>query len=487
MAIEPKPFPLAVQPDNRGIGATAASKDAKIVNAFLEKNSTTGELVLFKRPGLVNRGSPGTGAYGIYNWEGNVYICANGHLWQVTGGATLSFTDLGIISAADSRRFQFTECGSSGLRHLYFSNDSAAYLMTPAHVISTPAGANFPGGGGSGSSAYLDGTLYVLDIYGNIHGSAVGDPTDWTDTTNVISTLAKNEKAVTIYALNNYIIAFKNYSLDAYWDQGNPTGSPLALIQGAHAEIGIYNAGETLAKVGVELFWLGQTKDGPFQVFKMTNLNVTKISTPPVERLLALCVSQTIRGYSATFNGKKFYVVSSINSINSLANITLAYDVETAMWYQWTWYDGGPFPFDDSAISNIVAADIYSTTRTSSYLLNRTDGEVYYLDPNTYTDDDGQFAVEIVTPNIDGGSRNIKVLGRMDLVGDQITGALVSYRFSDDDYQTWGSWATVDMGLDLDIQTNLGSFRKRAFHFKHQQNTALRLKRLDLYLNPGAT
>jgi hypothetical protein len=81
---------------------------------------------------------------------------------------------------------------------------------------------------------------------------------------------------------------------------------------------------------------------------------------------------------------------------------------------------------------------------------------------------------------MDGGTRNLKRMNSMELVGDtNRTSANVSVRYTDDDYQTWSDARTVDLS-DRPILHNLGSFRKRAFELTHESDTPLRLNTIEV-------
>jgi hypothetical protein len=95
------------------------------------------------------------------------------------------------------------------------------------------------------------------------------------------------------------------------------------------------------------------------------------------------------------------------------------------------------------------------------------------------------FQVGIYTPNYDMGTRLIKVLTNMSLVGDQVTGTSVTMNYSDNDYVTWSADHTFDMGLDRPTLFDLGPFTKRAFRFFHQADTIFRCKAVELYVSAG--
>jgi len=56
---------------------------------------------------------------------------------------------------------------------------------------------------------------------------------------------------------------------------------------------------------------------------------------------------------------------------------------------------------------------------------------------------------------------------------------------SDDDYQTWSNFREVDLSKNRPMLTNCGTFRRRAYHFRHQSNTPLRIQAVELMIDLG--
>ena len=494
MALD-RPFPisLAVQPSNRGVGASATAKDAKIVNAYLDQDPATGEWWAVKRPALVKIGPTASGGQGIGSWQTVAYVVANNTLYQYAS-AFNTFTSIGSMTNLNSKLTRILSWNAPTKGWLVAWSADAAYLYQSS--ISQISGANFPSSGVKGM-AFLDGTLYVLDTFGNIAGSAINDPTDWTDTTNVVTNWTTEDNPTGLARFGNYIVSFMTHTMDVYYDAGNPTGSPLSIIQSAHQAVGLSYV-STLQQIGDELFWLGSGVRGEIGVYSLgIDLSLKKISTPPIERLLSRVVSYTLAsvssanalvGYSAMFAGHVCYVLGMTGLTGAYsgpasAAITVLYDTVTNKWYQWTWWDGTPFAFVGSTSELYKHSD--GSYSQESLFLHPQDGEVYILNEDTYTDDEGQFAVDIVTPNIDAGTRFIKGSGALDLVGSQQEGSLAYLRWSDDDYQTWMEFLPMDLAMDLASLPGIGSFRKRAFHVHHSGNYPFRVKRLDLYTELG--
>lgn len=111
---------------------------------------------------------------------------------------------------------------------------------------------------------------------------------------------------------------------------------------------------------------------------------------------------------------------------------------------------------------------------------------MYQFNPLAYTDADGTPQVRIVTDNFDAGTQVKKVFKRFDILADQVPGSFLSLQYSEDDYQTWSTLRTVNLGLKHPHLMDLGTFRRRAYRFFHQSNTPFRLRGANAHLLPGS-
>jgi hypothetical protein len=95
------------------------------------------------------------------------------------------------------------------------------------------------------------------------------------------------------------------------------------------------------------------------------------------------------------------------------------------------------------------------------------------------------FPVDIYTPNFDAGVDRIKYLSQMRINADQTPGSLLQVRCSDNDYQSWDNFRTIDLSRTRPILNDEGSFYRRAYHFRHYANTAFRIRSCDLQMDIG--
>lgn len=454
-AEEPKRLPLVAVPSNRD---TSTAKDAKLVNCFIQKDDA-GEYYVYKRPGLLTYQTlTGVGA-GTYQWKGNVYSVFANKLYK--DGVAIA----GTIDSTGGK-YAFSECLGASPK-LVFGNGVKGYTYDSGGGIVQITDVDFPATFVKGW-AYLDGTTYVMDSSGNIYGSAINDPTTWT-ALNVIVANADVGNGVALAKQLVYVVAFKQWSSQVFYDAANSTGSPLSPANNAMIVWGCAHADSVQDADGV-LYWLAINRSSKLQVMAMENLNAQKVSTKAVERLLDNVDYSTVYSWYLSDMGFHLYGLTFPNS-----NLTIVYDVSEGVWHQWTDASGNYFPM----ISQVAAPGL------KHIFQHATNGKLYYADLTYYNDDGTIFMCDIVTPNYDGGTKKRKTLTRLEVVADQQMGSTLLVRKSDDDYQTWSTFRSIDLGHKKPHISNCGTFTKRAYHFRHMSNTPMRLKAVELTIEEG--
>jgi hypothetical protein len=496
----PKRWPLVTQPENR---STSFLKDARMINCYAEKQ-LDGAYQIRKRFGTsippvnwVFGGVTGQGQ-GLFNFplssvRDTVIAITGNEVYQyiVTGSFPFNpaphLVDLGPIFTASA-------AGAIGTVKFCVVTASQNYLVFGSglggemYYINGPLGAGVtqitdaffltivltlvPG------IAYLDGTTYVMDKSGNIFGSlGFNDPTVW-DPLNRLQANTYPDLGVCLAQQLVYIVALKSTSTQIFFDNGNTTGSPLSPLPGAVIPYGCASS-DTVAKIDDVLFWVTNDINNVRQVGMMNNLQFQVISTPAIDRFLNL-TSQIVSGFQISsfrsfgfkFAGHKFYVLTNVT-----ANITMVYDVDQGLWYQYTDANGNfykPMTITTALDNTLIVMD------TLNGAVNSCNAD--YVFPN----DNGTIVpVDIYTPNYDAGVDRSKNLSQMRFNADQTPGSKLQVRFSDNDYQTFNNFRTVDLSRERPILNDEGSFYRRAYHFRHLCNTPLRIRSVDLQMDLG--
>ncbi len=507
------------------------SRDSRLVNAFVEQ-SPTGDIEVYKRPGLSLSNTPlgsGTGR-GVFNWLGDLYavfgttLYKNGtSLGTVNGTGMYSFSvtmgDAPKLFLHNAVKAYYYSVAGGLVEETYTSTivvtgntNSTAVITgisstTGINVHSGILGAGIPTGAyvvtvdsgtqvtinvaatatASGVSltfntsgfpvnlvpgvAFLDGTTYVMEGRARIWGSEINDVTVW-DGINYLTAQIEPDRGIALAKQLVYVIAFKEWSVEVFYDAANAVGSPLGPVQGAKVSIGCRNAGSVQDIEGT-LLWVGQSRSGSASAMKMEGLKAQAISTPSVDRLLRHSVGETVWSWTIHLDGHRFYGVTFKTS-----NITLVYDLGTGFWSQWTDAAGNYFPF--------VAASVGTDLRP--LLQHETDGGLYVISLEYFSDAGPAFPVDIYTPGWDGGSYKEKTLNWMYFLGDQVDSTM-EVRVNDMDFAP-GAWSrprTVNLSMQRPHLHQCGGFVRRSFHFHHQAPTPFRLVAVELDYDLGTS
>jgi len=431
-----------------------------------------------------------------------------GNTYEIVSAGTTDFTTLGSSDNLVGTQFVATNLGDptttgtaalgavsllAGVTYKIYSLGSTNF--TTIGAASNAVGVEFVATGpgtGTGSVeipnfpatfvkgwAYLDGTLYVMDHEARIWGTAtlpaggiggLDDPRVW-DPVNMLVARIDPGEGVTLTKHLNYVVALKQWTSEAFYDAANVTGSPLRSVQGAQSVYGCASA-DSVQEIDGTVVWLTFNRTVSPQIARMDDLRATIISTPPIERLLDQISFADIFSWTLKHGGHRFYGLTIKQS-----NLTLVYDLDQSLWYQWTDPSGNYWP--------IVSRSF--TVNNKHIMQHETNGQLYYVEGDyEYPNDAGElFAVDIYTPNFDWNVDRRKVLNFMRFNTDQMEGSKLQVRSSDDDYQTWTNFREVNLANKRPVLIGCGTFYRRAWHIRHYANTPLRLKSIDLQLGVG--
>jgi hypothetical protein len=452
----PARLPLVVAPENRD---ETTNKDARLINGYVEKTNGD-EYWVYKRPGLVANTTLSGNGYGTFNWMGDAYAIF---------GSTLYKNGVAIVGTVDTTNGVYRFSSLLGVtRKMFLMNGVKAYTYDASNGLVMVTDVNYPAATVKGT-AFLDGTMYVMSTNGTISGSDINDATTWPALNTIIAQI-EPDSGVTLAKQLVYVLAMKQWTTEVFYDAANTSGSPLSAVQGARLNFGCASA-DSLQDIDNTLFWLSSNRSTGYQIVMLEQLKPTIISTKPIERLLTNTntAQNFIASWQFRLDGHRFYVLTLVSQ-----NLTLAYDLNERMWSQWTDTNGNYLP--------IVSATYKGNT---NYLQHATNGKLYDIASTQYTDDGTVFAWDLYTPNFDGGVRHRKYLKRMDIIADQTPGAILSVRKSDDDYQSWSNYRTIDLGKERPNIIDCGTFRRRAHHFHHAAPTKLRIKAIELQMDIG--
>ena len=383
--------------------------------------------------------------------------------------------------------------------------------------------------------AYLAEFFFVMDeATGDIAQSGRSTAETWASA-DFIGTDIEPDQGVYIAKLANYIVAFKRYSTEFFYNAGVTPGSILAPVQNAAFKVGCASDGSVREMAGT-IVWMGQSKDGFGRgIFRLNGMAPEKISTGQIDKILNADSLATVYSWSCNVGSHLLYGLTLVTT-----GVTLVYDFTTQLWSFFTYLTSSGVTktvtavttagvatsaahgYSDGDIVLIAATNasfngwhvvtdpttdtfqlqatgtVFSGSGTSvkhtesyfpviastsangkQYMQHATSGALYEFSQSTYIDPIGAIAARIRTPKMDDASTRYKTMPSAELIGDKVSSVAVM-RYSDDDYVTYTGFRPVDLSADQSQIRRLGKFRRRSFEVLHVKNALLRLEAIEI-------
>lgn len=420
-----------------------------------------------------------------YTWDGTTFSqVTNDRVAFVTvnnGGTGYSVAPTVTFSAPPSGVTATGTAQISGgiVTSISITNPGSGYITAPTITIAAPGSGttatatcelnSFPASDLVPGTAYLDGYIFVMTSDGKIWNSEPEDPTKWYSL-NYVTAEAESDKGVAITKHYNYVIAFGQWSTEFFYDAANPVGSPLLPNSTMRLEIGCAN-GDSVVQLQETVVWVGVGKNTGRAVFMLDGTRPVQMSDTSVERILDASSLTNVRAYSLKVAGHYFYILNLIDD-----DLTLVLDIKNKEWSIWT-----------SFLNNqetILDGSYFTSLNNVSYTLDISDGKVYNISESNYTDHSGPIQFRIRTPILDGDATKRKFISRLEVVGDKVP-ATLRIRHTDDDYQNWSPYRSVNLQDTRCVLYQNGSFRRRAYEFFCTDNQPLRLLACEMDIEPG--
>lgn len=254
-----------------------------------------------------------------FEWWAATNNAAGGDAYTLTGAA-----DLPISFSQTS--------GAASTEYLFLKTTGKAWVLTFGQpgTLTQVTDADYPATTVPGS-AYLDGYFFVMTTAGEIYNSALENPLSW-GALDFISAEIEPDDAVALAKHQNYVVALKSTTTELFYDAANSSGSPLARLSNAAIQVGCAN-GYSIAALDAGLFFLSKFRSNQKSVhyFPKDGIQPVEIASPSIKRILTAADTSTVHCFAAQLNGHSFYVVTLPTE-----GMTLAYDLTTQTWSQWT-------------------------------------------------------------------------------------------------------------------------------------------------------
>lgn len=331
--------------------------------------------------------------------------------------------------------------------------------------------------------AELNKTLYVYCTNGEIFNSAVEDPTSW-NVLNFINSEVRSDGGVAMFKHSDHLFALGNRSGEFFYDNANPTGSPLNVRQDITHDVGTVDQNTYFGDANASYF-VGMTESGDVGVYLLANFSLNKISEPDIDSFLTSAIvtdSVKVVGSGFSSGGRGFYVLTlyNINGGVVTPDTSLVYDSSTGFWNVWELaHDGiNDFPLIDwtrstgtragnGILSNgdiVTAADDFNpqdSIEAQVYVL--TD----YVEPGYISDTSSggvNIPFEIITGSGSYGTQNDKFMDKVRIKGTPTdTSQLLTVQWSDEGNDNYNTGRTIDLSNPKNKLNRCGKFKTRNF------------------------
>lgn len=377
----------------------------------------------------------------------------------------------------------------------------------------------------------LDGYLFQGTTNNRIYNSDLNTPTSW----QALSFLSVSDVPGGLRwlgRLRNYLIAFKQNSVEFFEDVGNPQpGSPLEARKQLNRAIGCVNPG-TIQEVSDGIIFAGRGLTGAIKLYKINrnDLQIVEISDRYIEQCLNTGIyNQTGAPIDPTITGggfgqsqviyqggKEFYMINLPQPNTAAAKyFGFVFDNDLAMWTAWvtscntsgTNDTNGFLPSQGQLLmgvpqsSTILERMVYAHNFTSAVgappvLVQSIERAPVWQDYNAKN-----YNFSWTSQPLDFGNNKRKFLDVVELIydirsdgtPDTTTGdSTITVTYKDLDYTSATTGYTVTRTLPLDSQRGIrckagrwGSFRRRVMSILYTANTALRLWGIEIQYNQG--
>ena len=428
--------------DRLGTGA----KDIILRNCYVEAplGKEGGLFLVAKRPGLVEvRDLTDGQGRGLWEFAGNEYALVGNQLYK--NGSAMDDTigtSTGFVSADEA---------DESSRRLVFGDGSTIYYFEDATTEIDSVSSNEPASFIATSVNQYDGYTFVATTEADLWNSDSLDITTWGASANIRAE-ARGDAGVGAFKFLDYLAVLGEKSLEFFWNSaGSP--SPLSSYQGATSKVGApAGTSQCGLNIGDDYFFVGQLESGSRAVYMLKkSFEPQKVSNQHIDSLLEAEGTNITNAwaFAVTVAGKTLYCLS----LPTTADVTVVYDTELNLWYEWQIAGDGHMPV-------IGQAGVGGQRRT----LHRSTGQVLQWSDSTKTDDGSNFDMVVQTTKWDGQTKQVKFVSDTRIIGDiQSSTANVGVQWTDDDYQNLNTSRNIDMSDENSKLTRCGSFVRRAW------------------------
>lgn len=388
---------------------------------------------------VVFYGTPGSDLFSDVNGDTPIrgWLSAGNVFYYVHRG---TFYEMNNAGTRTSRGTLSTTAGKVSLAFngsvVMIVDGTAGYTYTVSGAtFAKIASGNFPNG--ANTCTWLDGE-FICDAGSGTDTFFISvDGTTW-NALDYATAESNPDGLVRVFSDNGEIILGGSATIE-YWGNTGATDFPFSPIKGATVEIGLA-ARWSLCKFNSGVAFIGQPAfAGGFQVYFVQGYVPRPISTPEFDAVMNgyTSIADAV-AFSYTLNGHPMLQIAFPS-----AGATWLYDASTGLW--------SPLEYGLSGARHRAELQLNFLTRT--LVSDYSNGNIYQLNPTTYTDNGEQIAREIVSRHVFRANDRVTI---DELYVDMQTGAglvsgqgsapVATLQISKDNGNTWGTMLTKSIG-----------------------------------------
>lgn len=410
----------------------------RTVNLFAEMDAEgKNQIALYGTPGLTQFATTHAAEVrGMHEASGRLFAVVGNTFYEI--GYTGVATNRGTLDSSSGQ----VSMADNGL-HVIAVDSSKGYSFTLAtNVFAQITDPDFPD---ADRIAFQDGYFIVNDgdtgsfFITNLYGTAV-NPLDFATAEGAPDPL------ISLICDHRELWLFGDESTEVWFNSG-ATAFPFERINGSFIEMGCA-AAHSVAKADNSVFWLSQDKRGQGHVVRAQGYQPQIVSTRAVEFAIGgyATISDAI-AYTYQQEGHTFYVLTFPS-----ANATWCLDISTGLWHERMYWDG---------TENRHRSNCYAFAFGRHLVGDHSNGKIYELDLDTYTDDGAEIrAIRRTQHQPAQGNRlfwsalQVDMESGVGLATGQGSDPQMMLRWSDDGGKTWSNEHWRDMG-------SIGEYSKR--------------------------
>lgn len=480
-------------------GATITDRESGITNGYVDNSK--GKPVVTQRPSInINEVASSAKGRAIYFWDANnvLYILNDDTIYKnsYSGG-------VGTTITAGTEKCTFHQLNT--LLILVDPQDNKAYTITTGDTV-TAIGGSFPSAIAHGG-AILDGYFFIMDTDGVVWNSNLNDASTFS-AGGSINAEREEDGGVYLGKHHDHLVALGERTTEFFYDNGNPTNSPLNRREDLSYTIGcadghsVWEEGDTTVFVGSEL-------SSGLHVYILKDFSLKVISDGSLDALLTQAIirdNYEVFGTGFSANGHTFYVLTLHTTPSSVVpEVTFIYDFNSNLWHEWetTLNSLSNFPVIDWSIR--AGQSIRSGTGimangdvviiNNGYNPQDTIGASVYVTPTTYVDtgyitDTGAsgetFTMMIRFGQFDGDSNNNKFMHNLrPRMNKTSTSQTLTIKWSDDNNDNFITGGTIETMYQYNDLQRCGRFYRRNIQLEYSGTEQIFIESLESRIQPG--